>query len=48
MAQDVGLSVSSAIATATPLLALVIVAAWIPAKRAARISPILSLKGESS
>lgn len=46
LAQDVSIPLPSAIATTGLLLVLLILAAWPPARRAARIPPTLALKGE--
>jgi putative ABC transport system permease protein len=46
LAQDASLPPALALATAGLVLALVTVAAWLPARRAARISPTLALKDE--
>jgi len=46
LARDASLPAPFALGTAALLLALVIVAAWLPARRAARISPTLALKEE--
>jgi predicted permease len=46
LAQDVSIPLPSAISTAALLLVLVTLAAWLPARRAARIQPTLALKGE--
>jgi predicted permease len=45
-AKDVTIPLQSAIATTGLLLGLLTLAAWLPARRAARISPTLALRGE--
>jgi putative ABC transport system permease protein len=46
LAQDVAVPLRAAVATAALLLLLVTLAAWVPARRAARIPPTLALRGE--
>ena len=44
--QDVSISPGVVAATAALLIAVVLLAAWVPARRAARIEPTLALKGQ--
>jgi predicted permease len=46
LAQDVSISLRSVGTTTALLLGLLILAAWLPARRAARIPPTLALRGE--
>jgi ABC-type antimicrobial peptide transport system permease subunit len=46
VARDASFSPALALGTGGLLLALVTVAAWLPARRAARISPTVALKEE--
>jgi ABC-type lipoprotein release transport system permease subunit len=43
---DVSINPAVAAATATLLIALVLMAAWLPARRAALIEPTLALRAE--
>jgi predicted permease len=43
--EDVGISPAVMIGTVTILIGVVLMAAWLPARRAARIDPMLALKG---
>ena len=46
IAQDVSIDPVMVVAATALLVAVVMVAAWLPARRAARIQPTLALKGE--
>ncbi len=46
LAREVGIGVRPAILTAGSLFALMMLTAWMPARRAARISPTAALRGE--
>jgi len=46
MVQDVWISPPLVAATATLLIAVVLMAAWLPARRAARIEPTLALRAQ--
>lgn len=46
MVQDVWINPAVAAATAALLIGVVLIAAWLPARRAARIEPTLALKAQ--
>jgi ABC-type lipoprotein release transport system permease subunit len=46
MTQDVSIDPVMVVAATTLLVAVVMLAAWSPARRAARIHPVVALKGD--
>ncbi len=46
MVKDVGISVAVVVAGSALLIAMVLLAAWLPARRAAGVDPTLALRGQ--